>query len=99
MTGAVLMLTTSLAVFALLAFAASVIVFLVQTSKHRPSRRWAAVAGTSLALVLVFGGIANAVRGEGGPSLSEGRASEPNAAGQPDHDTTATVTRVWMATP
>lgn len=40
------------------------------------------------------GGIANAVRGEGGPSLSEGRASEPNAAGQPDHDTTATVTRV-----
>jgi hypothetical protein len=32
----------SLGVIALLAFAVSVIAFLVQTSRHRPSRGWAA---------------------------------------------------------
>jgi micrococcal nuclease len=94
MTGAVLMLTTSLAVLALLAFAVSVVVFLIQTSRHRNARGWAAAAGASLVLVLVFGGIANAVRGESGPSLAEEQASAPNAAEQADHDATATVTRV-----
>ena len=55
MTGAVLMLAVSLAVLALLAFAVSAVAFLVQTSRHRRSRRWAATAGASLALLLVFG--------------------------------------------
>ncbi len=89
-----MMLTTSLAVLALLAFAVSVVVFLIQTSRHRNARGWAAAAGASLVLVLVFGGIANALQGEGDPSFSEGRASVPNVAEQADHDAPATVTRV-----
>jgi hypothetical protein len=72
MVGAVLIVTASLAVIALLAFAVSVVAFLVQTSRHKPSRGWAAAAGASLVLVLIFGGISNAVRGEGGQCLSEG---------------------------
>jgi micrococcal nuclease len=95
MTGAVLMLTTSLAVLALLAFAVNVVVFLIEISRHRFSRGWAAAAGASLVLVLVFGGIASAVRGEGGTSLSEDQASVPDAAsGQADRNATITVTRV-----
>jgi hypothetical protein len=94
MVGAVLIVTSSLAVLALLAFALSVVAFLVQTSRHRFSRGWAAAAGASLILVLVFGGIANALQGEGDPSFSEGRASVPNVAEQADHDAPATVTRV-----
>jgi hypothetical protein len=38
MVGAVLIVTSSLAVLALLAFALSVVAFLVQTSRHRFSR-------------------------------------------------------------
>jgi micrococcal nuclease len=94
MVGAVLIATVSMAVLALLAFALSAVAFLIQTSRHRSSGRWAAAAGASLALVLVFGGIANAVRGENSPSLSEGQASTLNVAEQADHDATATVTRV-----
>jgi endonuclease YncB( thermonuclease family) len=94
MSRAVLVLTTSLAALALFAFAVSVVAFLIQTSRHRPSRGWAAAAGASLVLVLVFGGISNAVQGEGGPSLSEGQASAPNVAEQADYDATVTVTRV-----
>jgi hypothetical protein len=71
-----------------------VVAFLVQTSRHKPSRGWAAAAGVSLVLVLIFRGISNAVRGEGGQSLSEGQASAPNAVEQADHDAKTTVTRV-----
>jgi hypothetical protein len=60
--GTVSIVAASLAVLALLAFAVSAVAILVQTSRHRSSGRWAATAGASL--VLVFGGIANAVRGE-----------------------------------
>ena len=45
-------------------------------------------------MVLVFGSIANAVRGEGGASLYDEQARIPNAAGRADYDVTATVTRV-----
>lgn len=86
--------TASLAVIALLAFALSFIAFLVQTSRHRPSGGWAATAGASLVVVLLLGGLANALRGEGTPSRSEGQASTPNVAGPSDHDATATVKRV-----
>jgi endonuclease YncB( thermonuclease family) len=48
----------------------------------------------SLVLVFLLGGLANALRGEGTPSHSEGQASAPNVAGQSGHDATATVTRV-----
>jgi type IV secretory pathway TrbL component len=75
MVGAVLIATASLAVLALLVFTVSVIAFLIQTSRHKPSRGWAAAAGASLVLLLVFGGIGNAVRGGGDPSLSEEQAS------------------------
>jgi micrococcal nuclease len=54
----------------------------------------AAAAGASLVLVLAFGGIANALHGEGAPGRSEEQASAPNVAGQSVHDATATVTRV-----
>jgi len=84
----------SFAVIALLAFAISFVAFLVQTSRHRSSGKWAAAAGTSLVVVLLLGGLANALQGEGTPSRSQGQASAPNVAGQSDHDTTATVTRV-----
>ena len=55
MTGAVLTLAVSLAVLTLLAFAVSAVAFLVQTSRHRPPRRWLAAAGAALVLVLAFG--------------------------------------------
>jgi hypothetical protein len=41
----VLIATASLSVNALLAFALSFVAFLVQTSKHRPSRGWVVAAG------------------------------------------------------
>ena len=89
-----MIVTVSLAVLALLAFALSVVAFLVQTSRHRSSRGWAAAAGVSLVLALAFGGVSNTVRGEGGQSLSGKQASTPNTVDQADHDATATVTRV-----
>jgi hypothetical protein len=61
MVGAVLIVTASLAVLALLALALSGVAFPVQTSRHRFSRGWAAAAGASLILVLFFGGIADAL--------------------------------------
>jgi hypothetical protein len=63
MVGAVLIVTASLAVLALLALALSGVAFPVQTSRHRFSRGWAAAAGASLILVLFFGGIADALQG------------------------------------
>jgi micrococcal nuclease len=90
----VLLASASLAVIALLAFALSFVAFLIQTSRHRSSGGWAAAAAASLVLVILCGGIANALQGEGTPSRSEGQANSPNVAGQSDHDATATVTRV-----
>jgi micrococcal nuclease len=89
-----LIASASLAVIALLAFALSFVAFLVQTSRHRSSGGWAAAAGASLVLVILLGGLANALRGEGSPSRSEGQASAPNVAGRSDYNATATVTRV-----
>ena len=89
-----LIATASLAVIALLAFAISLVAFLVQTSRHRPSGGWAAAAGASLVLVLLLGVLANWLRGEDSPTRSEGQASTPNVAGRSDYDATATVTRV-----
>jgi micrococcal nuclease len=94
MTGAVLTLAVSLAVLAFLAFAVSAVAFLVQTSKHRPARRWIAAAGASLALLLVFGTLSNAVSRQSGLTLSGEQASASNRVGQVDHDATAKVTRV-----
>ncbi len=95
MTGAVLMLAVSLAVLAFLALAVSAVAFLVQTSRHKPSRRWLAAAGASLlVLVLVLGGLSNAVSGRSGLTLSGEQASALGAVGQAGHDATATVTRV-----
>lgn len=93
-----MVLAISLTILALLAFAVSVVAFLIQTSRHRASRRWAVAAGSSLVLVLIFGGISNAVQGTGVPSLS--REAERRGDGQEfnqahlHHDATATITRV-----
>ncbi len=91
MTGAGLMLAVSLAVLAL---AVSAVAFLVQTSRHKPSRRWLAAAGASLVLVLVSGTLSNVVSGRSGLTLSGGQASTSNTVGQTHHDATAKVTRV-----
>jgi hypothetical protein len=94
MTGAVLVLAVSLAILAFLAFAVSAIAFLVQTSRHKPSRRWAATAGASLALLLVFGTLSNAVSRRSGLTLSGEQANASNRVGHVEHDATAKVTRV-----
>lgn len=94
MTGVVLGSATSLAMLALLAFAMSVVAFLIQTSRHRPSGMWIAAAGASLVLLLVFGTLSNAVSRQSGLTLSGERANTPNTVGQAHHDATATVTRV-----
>jgi micrococcal nuclease len=94
MTGVMLMVSVSLAVLAFLAFAVSAVAFLVQTSRHRPSRRWLAAAGASLVLVLAFGGISNVVSDQSGLTLVREQASASNHVGQVDHDARATVTRV-----
>ena len=77
----------SLAVVALLVFAASLVAFLIQTSRHRPARRWAAAACASLVLVFLFGGASNAIRGEGDPGPSGKQAPAR-------YDATASVTTV-----
>ncbi len=94
MTGFVLVVAMSLAILALLAFAVSVVAFLIQTSRHRPSKRWIMTAGASLVLVLVFGTLSNVVSRQSGLTLAGEQASVPNAVGQADHNATVTVTRV-----
>jgi micrococcal nuclease len=94
MTGFVLALAMSLAILALLAFAVSVVAFLIQTSRHKPSRRWIMTAGASLVLVLVFGSLSNAVSHQSGLTLTGEQASVSNSVGQADLNGTATVTRV-----
>ena len=56
-----MIVSASLAVIALLAFALSFVAFLVQSLRHRSSRGWAAAAGASLILVILLGGLANAL--------------------------------------
>src|SRR5215216_1385805 len=48
MSGLVLVVASSLAVFALLAFAVSLVAFLVQTSRHKPTRGWAMATAPSV---------------------------------------------------
>jgi hypothetical protein len=48
LSGVVLVVASSLAVLALLAFAVSLVAFLVQTSRHRSSRGWAFATGAFL---------------------------------------------------
>src|SRR5215216_1297459 len=92
MSGVVLVVASSLAVLAVLAFAVSLVAFLVQTSRHRSSRRWAVATGTFLVLVLLFGTISNAVSRHSGLTLSEGQSNTLSGAGQTNHDATVTVT-------
>src|SRR5215218_1727649 len=94
MTGVVLVVASSLELVALLAFAVSLVTFLVQTSRHKPTRGWAVATGAFLVLVLLFGTISNAVSRHSGLTLSEGRTNAPSSVRQTDHDATVTVTRV-----
>jgi hypothetical protein len=89
-----LVVASSLAVLALLAFAVSLVAFLVQTSRHRSSRGWAVATGGFLVLVLLSGTISNAVSRQSGLTLNEGRSAVPSGVGQSDQDATVTVTRV-----
>ena len=92
MSGVALVVGSSLAVIALLAFAVGLIAFLIQTSRHRSSRRWALAAGAFLVLVLLFGTISNAVSRHSGLTLSEGRSNFSSGVGQTDYDATVEVT-------
>jgi micrococcal nuclease len=94
MSAVVLVVASSLAVLALLAFAVSLIAFLVQTSRHRSSRGWAVATAAFLVMVLLFGTISNAVSRHSGLTLNEGRSNASSGVGQTDHDATVKVTRV-----
>jgi hypothetical protein len=94
MSGVMLVVASSLAVLALLAFAVSLVALLVQTSRHKSSRGWALATGTFLVLVLLFGTISNAVSRHSGLTLSEGRTNGPSGVMQIDNDATVKVTRV-----
>jgi micrococcal nuclease len=95
MSGVVLVLATSLAIMAVLAFAVSVVGFLIQSSRHRPTRGWAVAAGASLVLLLVFGTLSNAVSRQSGLTLTGEQPSASNALTRPeDYDATVKVTEV-----
>jgi hypothetical protein len=55
LTGVVSVVSSSLAILALLAFAVSLVAFLYRTSRHRSSRAW--TVATGVFLELVCGGI------------------------------------------
>lgn len=86
MTGVVLVVVSSLAVLSLLALAISLVAFLFQTSRHRSSRGWALAMGGSLVLVLLFGGISNAVSRHSGITLGEGSSTASSSSGQAHYD-------------
>jgi hypothetical protein len=88
----VLVAAASLAVLALLAFAVSVVAFLIQTSRHKSTRGWAVATGAFL--ILLFGGISNAISRHSRLTLSEGRSNVPRGVGQTEHDAAVMVTRV-----
>jgi micrococcal nuclease len=94
LTGGVSVLASTLALLALLAFAVSLVAFLYRTSTHRSSRAWAVATGGFLVLVLLFGGISNAVSRHAEPTSGEGPSSAYESAGKTDHDATVEVTRV-----
>jgi hypothetical protein len=94
MTGFALAVAMSLTILALLAFAVSLVAFLIQTSRHRPYRRWTMTAGASLVLILVFGAFSNVVSRQSRLTLAGEQASVPSTVGQADHDARVTVTRV-----
>lgn len=89
-----MVVASSLAVLALMAFAVSLVALLVQTSRHKPTRRWAVATGAFLVLVLLSGTISNAVSRHSGFTVSEGRSKALRSVGQTDHNDTVTVTRV-----
>jgi hypothetical protein len=90
----VLVVASSLAVLALLAFAVSLVALLVQTSRHKQTRGWALATGAFLVLVLLSGTISNAVSRQSGLTLSEDSSNVPSGVGQSDYEATVTVTRV-----
>jgi micrococcal nuclease len=95
MSGAVvLLLAESLAILALLAFALSVVGFLIQTSRHKPTRGWSLPAVATLVLLLVFGSLSNAVSRQSAQTLTGDQPSASNAMGSEDYDATVKVTSV-----
>jgi endonuclease YncB( thermonuclease family) len=89
-----LVVASSLAILALLAFAVCLVAFLIQTSRHRSSKGWALAAGGFLVLVLVSGGISAAVSRQSGLTLGKGWSNVSSGAKQGDYDVTVRVTRV-----
>jgi micrococcal nuclease len=94
MSGVVLVVASSVAVLALLAFAVSLVTLLVQTSRHRSSRGWAMATAGFLVLVLLFGTISNVVSRQSGLTLIEQQSTPSNTIGQANHNAKVEVTRV-----
>jgi endonuclease YncB( thermonuclease family) len=94
MSGVVLVLAMSLAILALLAFAVCVVGFLIQTSRHRPTRGWSLAAGATLVLLLTFGTLSNVVSRQSGLTLTGEQVGTQNAIKQTAYDATVKVTRV-----
>jgi hypothetical protein len=94
MSGVVLVVASSLAVLALLSFAVSLVAFLFQTSRHKPTRGWAMATGAFLVLVLLFGTISNVVSRQSGLSLIEQQSTRSDTIGQANYDAKVEVTRV-----
>src|SRR3954452_4359318 len=94
MTNALLIVASSLAVLALLAFAVSLVAFLFQTSRHKSSKGWAMATGGFLVLTLISGGISNTVSGQSVLTVSENQPRASSGMKQKDFDAAVTVTRV-----
>ena len=94
MTELVSVVASWLAILALLAFAVSLVAFLYRTSRHTSSRAWAVATGGFLVLVLLFGGISNAVSQHAEPTSGGVPSSASHGAGQTNRGVTVEVTRV-----
>jgi lipoprotein signal peptidase len=75
LTGVVSIGASSLEILALLALAVSLVAFLYRTSRHRSSKAWAVATLGFLILILLFGGISNAVSRHAEPTSGEGPSS------------------------
>jgi micrococcal nuclease len=97
MLGLAVLLSPLLAVLAGLVLIVAVLAIVIQLLRRGSLRRWGIVAASSLALVLVFSGISNAIYGGGGQERS--RSPEPAREAQlaPREETTATTDEAEVA--
>jgi hypothetical protein len=76
----------------------SVVGFLIQISRHKPSRRWAVTAVASLVLLLIFGVLSNAVSRQSGQTLTGEQSTLSNAISPEDYDVGSTRRAITLTT-